>query len=83
MTYQQPKLLTPPPRNTNLQQPNQVFEELAIQLHLLATCSLSLADACPGFTAQLGLPPGSGLLFGDGIADAVYQGDKEGEVDGS
>jgi hypothetical protein len=71
MTYQQPKLLTPPPRNTNLQQANQVLEELAVQLHLLAARSLTLADTCAGFT-QFSLPLGSSLLFGDGIADAVY-----------
>jgi len=72
MTYQQPELLAPPPRNTNLQQPNQILEELAIQLHLLATRSLPLADTCAGFATQLGLPQGGSLLFGDGIADAIY-----------
>jgi hypothetical protein len=80
---QQPQLLALPARYANLQQPQQVLEELAVQLHLLPARRLARRGPRARPPAHFGLPQRRGLLLGYGIADACDQGDEEGEVEGA
>lgn len=82
MANQQPKLLALPPRYAYPQQPQQVLEELAIELDLLPARSFAFALGRRRLAVGGGTL-GRGLLFGNGIADAVDEGDEEGEVDGA
>lgn len=79
---QEPELLTLPPRYTYFQQPQQVLEELSIQLYLLPPRCFTLACCCL-IRCFGGTPYGSGLLLGNCIPYAVYEGDEESEVDGA
>jgi hypothetical protein len=82
MANQQPELLASPPGDTDLEQPYQVLEELAIQLDFLAARGLALAGAGARFP-EFRLSRGGGFLLGDGIADAIYERDEEGQVHGA
>lgn len=79
MTDQQSHLLTPYPGDHNPQQPQQTLEELPIQLDLLPPP----VRGASGRYIDLSLSSGCSLLLGDGVADAVDERDKEGEVDGA
>lgn len=83
MTDEQPQLLTPPPRNANLQQPQQILKELPIQLHLLSARRLALRQARPRPLPRLRLPQRRRFLLGDGIPNSTNEGDEESEVDGA
>ena len=82
MTDDQSELLTAPSRYAYPQQPQQVLEELAVQLDLLPSCSFAFTGTCSRLA--LGLTSYRGrLLFRNGIADAVHESDEECEVNSS
>lgn len=85
MTYYEPQFLALPSRYTYPQQPQQVLEELAIQLHLLAPRHFafavrSLVHARRSFSFA---PLRRCFLLGDRITHAIYQRDKECKVNGA
>ena len=83
MTNQQSQLFALPPRYNDPQQLQQVLEELAIQLDAFLGLGSWLCGARRGSLPQLCLSLGRSFLFSDGIVDAVYESDEEGEVDGA
>lgn len=80
---EQPKLLTPPSRNDNFQEPEEVSEEVAIELNLLARGSFALGRACTWLPPGFGMAGRCSLLFGYGDAYTVDQGDEKGEIYGA
>lgn len=79
MADDQAQLLALPAGYADPQQSQQVLEELAVELDLLAPGCLALAARR---LVRLGLAPlRGGFLLGDGIADAVDERNEEGEVD--
>lgn len=78
MADQQPQLFAPPPRYAYLQQPKQILEELSIQLHLRLLASMAGGEGCRASLSGSSLSQSGGLLFGDGGADAVEEGEEEG-----
>ena len=86
MANEQPRLLATPAGHDDAQQADQRAEELAIQLDLL----LLLSGLCPvggcgsdPFGALRGVARRGSLLLLDGMSYAVYEGEKEGDVDGA
>lgn len=82
VTDDQPELFASPSWYTDLEQSEEIFEELAIQLDLLSPCSFAFTWPCSRlplcFTTYR-----SCFLLGDSIAYAVYEGDEKGEVNGA
>lgn len=83
MTDDQPQLFASPTWYDNLQQPPQVPEELAVQLHPLPRRSFTLTRSGPRALSHLYLKQSSCLLLRDGITYSVDQGKKESKVDSS
>lgn len=81
VTDDQSELLASPSWDADLEQTQEVLEELAIQLNLLSASGFTLTGPCPSL-ALCFAPDRSCFLLGDGVADAVYEGDEEREVDG-
>lgn len=72
MTNQQSELLAPPARYHDLEQPEKIPEELAIDSDLFPRSLLGIVQAVgTGSFPHLHLVPGGGFLFGDGIMDAL------------
>lgn len=82
MTDDQSELLASPSWYTDLEQPQEVLEELAVQLDLLTTCCFTLAWTCACLTLSFASYRGR-FLLGDCIADTIDEGDKEGKVYGA
>lgn len=85
MTYNQPKLFALPARYHNLQQPPQIAKELAIQFHPLSGMlgAFERGGGPLALLADLRLVYRGGFLLGNGIADAVDEGEGKGHVDGT
>ena len=85
VTGQETGLGTAPAGDDDAQQLQQGAEELAVQLDLLLGGGVGVGAVAGGGAglALGGLAGGSGLLLGDGIPDAVDEGDEEGKVDGA
>lgn len=93
MADQQPRLLAPPARYNNAQQPQQRPEELAVQLDLppllvLAFVRTLLVSGCRRCRAgrrgaSLRVPRRRGLLLRDGVSHAVDEGQEQREVHGA
>lgn len=81
MTDQQSQLLALPSRYHNLQQPQEVFEELPVDLHPLPDGSFAVARDGSWAQTDLRLVNGGGFLLRYSITYPVYEGNKEGEVD--
>lgn len=77
---EQSQLLAPPARDDNPQQAEQIPQELAVDLDLLPRHAAVAHAAGSRPPPQLRLALGSGLLLGDGIPDALDQGQEEGQV---
>jgi hypothetical protein len=82
MADQQPELLTLPPGNHNLQQPQQILKELPIQLDLFPRRCLAISSSCCRLLALYSALR-RGFLFGNGIADAVNERDEESQIYGA
>lgn len=82
MTDDQPELLASPSWDTDLEQSQEVFEELAVQLDLLSPCGFALTCRRARFPLCFA-PYRGGFLLSYGIAHAIYEGDEEREVDGA
>lgn len=87
MADQQARLGAPPARHRNLHEPQQAAKELAVELDLLFlgshVLSLAATRGAASLFALCSLAARRSLLFGNGIAYAVDEGDEEGEVDGA
>lgn len=84
MSHQQPQLLTPPTRNHDLQQTQQIPKEFAIDFDFLSRAiAFFVQAACPWPSPQLDLLLGGSLLLGDSIMDPFGEGGEEGQIDGS
>lgn len=83
MTDEQSQLLALPPGYHDPQQSKQISQKLAVDLDLLpGNAAVVVAHATsPRSPPQLRLALRSGLLLRDGIADTLYQGKKQGQVD--
>lgn len=84
MSHQQPHLLTPPTRNHDLQQTEQIPEKLAIDFDFLPRAiGFFVQAARPWSAPQLDLLLGGSLLLRDSIMDSFGEGGKEGQIDSS
>ena len=84
VAYHESEFLALPSGYHYPQQSPQVPEELAVELDPLASCCGGLGRRCAGaLESRLGDADGGCFLFGDGIAEAVCESEKEGQVDRS
>ena len=84
MAKHEPQLPALPPRHHNPQQPQQIAEELSVQLNPLlrsGTCFCLATNNPCGFLARGFLVQRGSFLLGDGAVEAAEEGDEEGQVD--
>lgn len=82
MTDEKSELFALPSWYDNLEQPQEVPEELLIDLHALPRLCFSICRCCPGSALEYGVMDRS-LLFRDRMVNATDKSDEKAEVDSS